>query len=503
MLQLAGRRQAGAESGAREVRRRLCADASVREFEIELADGEPSFWAFSDMAAFKGKKLTIEAGKSSAGQKALDAVVQSDDLKNADELYKEKLRPQIHFSSRRGWLNDPNGLVFSHGEYHLFYQHNPYGWDWGNMHWGHAVSKDLVHWQELPVALYPKQFGDWCFSGSAVVDKRNTAGFQKGTEDVIVAIYTSTGRGECIAYSNDDGRTFTDYEANPVVKHSGRDPKVVWYEPSRRWVMAVYDERDGSRGVAFHTSTDLKKWEFRSRIDGFYECPELFELPVDGDAKKTRWVLTAANNEYVLGTFDGKEFKAETKKLRGNQGDCLYAAQTFNNLPGDDGRRLQIGWAQVATPGMPFNQAMTFPTELTLRTTDDGVRLFANPAREIEKLHDKKHVWKDVVLKEGENPLKELHGELFHIRAEFEAQDAARCGFVIRGVPVEYDIKGKLRLEILVDRGLYEIFVNDGRVYVPRRVSPKDEDHTLSVFAKGGACKLNYLEVYELNSAWK
>ena len=501
------------KTGAAKVRVKFVVeDATVREFDIELAEGEPSFWAFCDVSAYKGKKLRIEAGKSSAGQKALDAVEQSDDLKNADDLYKEKLRPQLHFSSRRGWLNDPNGLVFSNGEYHLFYQHNPYGWDWGNMHWGHAVSKDLVHWKELPVALYPKKYGDWCFSGSAVVDKGNTAGFKKGKEDVLVAIYTSTGRGECIAFSNDDGRTFTDYEANPVVKHHGRDPKVFWHEASNQWVMAVYDEKGDSRGVAFHTSPDLKKWEFRSRVDGFYECPELFELPVDGDKKKTRWVLTAANNEYVLGTFDGKEFKAETKKLRGNQGDCLYAAQTFNNIPSDDGRRLQIGWAQVATPGLSFNQAMTFPTELTLRTTDDGVRLFANPAREIEKLHGKKHAWKDLTLKEGDNPLKDLRGELFHIRAEFEVQDTTRFGFSIRGIPIEYDAKGKspfqpangkLRLEILVDRGLYEIFANDGAVYIPRRANPKGDDQTLSVFAKGGAVKLTYLEVYELNSAWK
>ena len=157
---------------------------------------------------------------TSSGQDSGDlrAVVSSDTIQGAEDLYREKHRPQFHFSSRRGWNNDSNGLVFYQGEYHLYYQHNPYGWNWGNMHWGHAVSTDLVHWQELPIALYPRQFGDWCFSGSAVVDADNTGGFKAGEQDVIVAAYTSTGRGECIAYSNDQGRTFTDYPGNPVVK---------------------------------------------------------------------------------------------------------------------------------------------------------------------------------------------------------------------------------------------------------------------------------------------
>ena len=200
-------------------------EKTVREFEIELADGEPDFWVFDDFSEFKGKKLRIEVDDVPPDCKGLAAVEQGDAIKGGDDLYKEKHRPQFHFTSRRGWLNDPNGLVFSDGEYHLFYQHNPYGWDWGNMHWGHAVSPDLVHWKELPIALYPRRFGDWCFSGSAVVDKGNTSGFGVGDAKPLVAAYTSTGRGECIAYSNDRGRTLTEYKNDPVVKHAGRDPR--------------------------------------------------------------------------------------------------------------------------------------------------------------------------------------------------------------------------------------------------------------------------------------
>src|SRR5262249_26639977 len=192
-----------------------------------------------------------------AGGAALKKIEQSDEHKASEPLYTEKLRPQFHFSSRRGWLNDPNGLVYSRGEYHLYYQHNPFGWSEGNKYWGHAVSRDLVHWQELPIAISPKSYGDWVWSGSAVVDAANTAGWRKGEESVIVAAYTSTGRGECIAYSNDGGRTFADFEGNPVVTHTkgdGRDPRLLWYgaraDPSEKrdgsgvpghWVMAVYD----------------------------------------------------------------------------------------------------------------------------------------------------------------------------------------------------------------------------------------------------------------------
>ncbi len=299
-------------------------------------------------------------------------VGQADEIRGAENLYREKLRPQFHFTSRRGWNNDSNGLVFHKGLWHLYYQHNPYGVQWGNMHWGHAVSEDLVHWQELPIAIYPQRFDDWVFSGSAVVDVNNTSGFGREGQPAIVAAYTSTGRGECIVYSNDDGRTFTEFEGNPVVRHSGRDPKVIWYGPGRHWVMALYDEADNKRTIAFYTSQDLKKWEFASLIDGFFECPEIFELPVEGEDGQRRWVLYAADGDYLIGSFDGRVFTPESGKHRFSHGNCFYASQTYNNVPPEDGRRVQIAWGRVEMPGMPFNQMMLFPVELTLRRAGRG-----------------------------------------------------------------------------------------------------------------------------------
>jgi fructan beta-fructosidase len=441
----------------------------VREFEIELADEKPEFWAFLDVGAWKGKTLRLEA----AGP-GLDAITQGDAIRGDEPAQ----RPAFHFTSRRGWLNDPNGLVYHKGEWHLYYQHNPYGWSWGNMHWGHAVSKDLLRWEELPIAIYPPRFGDWAFSGSAVVDAANSSGFKSGEEDVLVGAFTSTGRGECVVYSNDRGRTWKEYEGNPVVKHRGRDPKLLWHAPTKRWVMAVYNEDEGKRRIAFHTSPDLKAWTFQSFIDGYFECPDLFELPLDGDASKNRWVLYAADGKFQLGAFDGKVFTPEGPKQTVWHGN-FYAAQTYDNVP--DGRRIQIGWAQNANfPGLPFNQQMTVPVELTLRTTEEGPRVFAWPVKEIESLRGGGSGSSSGPRQPGQTPFS-TEAERGDYRFRLQAEPVERFEIDVRGVPVVYDvakaelsckgkaaplkpIRGEIQLRILVDRGSIEIFGNEGRV---------------------------------------
>lgn len=488
------------------------------EFEIELAETEPDFWVFLDLAPFLGKTVTLQVDKLREDSTALERIEQSATIRGAETLYREPLRPQFHFTSRRGWNNDPNGLVFYAGEYHLFYQHNPYGWGWGNMHWGHAISADLVHWRELPIALYPHAFGDWVFSGSAVVDARNTGGFKSGTNDVLVAAYTSTGRGECIAYSNDRGRTWTEFAGNPVVRHAGRDPRLLWHEPSQRWVMAVYDEADGKRWIAFYTSADLRAWQYQSRIEGFFECPDLFELPVDGDAKNRKWVLTAASSEYRLGQFDGQRFTPETPMLPGHRGNAFYAAQTYSDVPPSDGRRIQIGWGQMPTPGMPFNQMMCFPCRLTLRTTPEGVRLCFEPVEELARLHAREHHWKDRALPPGENPLAAVTAELLHVRLTVAPGDASEVRLNLRGVPIVYRtataelsfanrkaalplVDGALQLEVLVDRTSVELFGNGGLLYMPVNVTVSPENRAHSLTATGHA-RIRSLDVYELTSAW-
>jgi fructan beta-fructosidase len=506
------------KTGAPKHRMRYVVDGkTVREFEIELADGEPDFWAFDDLGEFRGKRLTVEADGVAADSKDLAAVEVGDAIKGADDLYKEKRRPQFHFTSRRGWLNDPNGLVYSDGEYHLFYQHNPYGWDWGNMHWGHAVSKDLVHWTELPTALYPRAFGDWCFSGSAVVDEKNTSGFGTADKPPLVAAFTSTGRGECIVFSSDGGRTWAEYEKNPVVKHTGRDPRLLWHAKSKQWVMAVYDEFEGKQWIAFHTSPDLKEWTFQSRIEGFFECPDLFELPVDGSEGETKWVFSAADGKYLLGDFDGKAFTPDSKEKKQLWYGDFYAAQTYSNAP--DGRRVQVGWGRgIAFPGMPFNQQMTVPCRLTLRKADDGVRLFAEPVKELAALSPDNGFEAGGTLRDGAVTLKDKAGDLFDVTGEFKDEGAEAFGYTARGVAVTYDVKGqelscgkvaaplkpadgKVRLRVLVDRGSIEVFGNDGRVALSVGATFPDDDRTLKVFSRGGRVPFS-LEGHELKSAW-
>ena len=216
--------------------------------------------------------------------------------------YKEAYRPQFHFTPKTNWTNDPNGLIYYKGEYHLFFQHNPFGIDWGNMTWGHAISRDLVHWKQLPHALHPDELGT-IFSGSGVVDWNNTGGFQAGDESVLVNFYTSAGSHapkevpftQSIAYSNDRGRNWAKYEGNPVIEHivgSNRDPKVIWHEPTQKWVMALYlDQND----YALFGSTNLKEWTRLSDLQiPDTECPDIFELPVDDDPDNTKWVFWGA-----------------------------------------------------------------------------------------------------------------------------------------------------------------------------------------------------------------
>lgn len=508
------------KTGGQRTRAKLLLDGKpVRQFDVELSTAaDASFTAFVDVSAWKGKSLTFDAGRIVDGELKLQDVSQSDEIPNAEKVYKETHRPQFHFTSRVGWLNDPNGLVYYKGEWHLFYQHNPYGWNWGNMHWGHAVSSDLLHWKELGDKLFPwADAKGACFSGSALVDAKNTAGFKTGNEDVLVAAFTDTGAGEAIAYSNDRGRTWTLPDFNPVVKHRGRDPKVEWHAPTNRWVMAVYNEREESRGIAFHTSTNLKDWKFESRIAGYYECPDLFELPVDGDAKNSKWVLHAADGKYVLGRFDGRKFEPEHEGKRQVWYGNFYAPQSYSNAP--DNRRVQIGWARgVAFPGMPFNQQMTVPVDLTLRNTDDGVRMFAEPAPELKSLRAETKRLGETAL--GEEPASIADaGELLDVTAEFRPGKTGRVVVRVRGQEVVYDAgeatlicgataplkpeDGVVTLRILADRGSVEVFGNSGRVALSHGVLLDAKKKDVDVFTRGGKATLLRLESHRLNSVWK
>lgn len=475
----------------------------------------------------------------------------------ATPLYGETYRPQFHFTPTKGWTNDPNGMVYYKGEYHLFFQHNPFGTAWGNMTWGHALSKDLVHWQQLPNALEPDALGTM-FSGSAVVDWENTTGFRTGKEKPLVAIYTAAGdtspasKGQpftqCIAYSNDRGRTWIKYAGNPVLKHivgGNRDPKVIWHAPTHRWIMALYL---GGSTYALYASPDLKTWTKLQDVvmPDCSECPDFFPLPVSGPTAVSRtkasdagsaanalaaadnrnantdpskWVFTSASGRYLVGEFDGQKFTPEAGPLQVDYGANYYAVQTYSDIQPEDGRRIQIAWMSGGRyPKMPFNQQMSFPCTLTLRRTADGLRLYRWPVAEISRLYAGEHRYSNLTVHTGANPLHGLSGEPWDIEAEFEVRDALAFGLRVRGQEIRYSVQdgtltcldrtaplkpesGRVRLRVLADRTSLEVFGNGGRVSLTSCFLPRQKDRSLEVYASNGTVKLVSLKVRALRPA--
>jgi len=443
--------------------------------------------------------------------------------------YSELHRPQVHFSPRENWTNDPNGLVYYKGEYHLFFQHNPVSVKWGNMTWGHAVSTDLLHWTQLDHAIEPDELGT-IFSGSAVVDRNNTGGFKTGDEDVLVAFYTSAGSHadppvpftQSIAYSNDRGRNWSKFAGNPVIEHvrsDNRDPKVIWHEPTSRWVLALYlDQNDYS----LYASENLVDWTHLQdlTLPGVTECPDFFELPVDGDASNSRWVYWGADGGYLLGTFDGERFEPDGEVLKAEFAKNGYAAQTYSDIPDEDGRRIQISWMRGGKyPAMPFNQQMSIPVGLRLRTTSDGIRLQRNPIREIETLCDGTESFRNIDIAKDTPFIPDTRHDCFDIHLELEIENEDRCGITIQGHKLEYSpvqqelkcfgrvgpvrpVDKRIPLRLIVDRTSIEVFAEDGAVVFSCCYLPEACDHPIEVYSEGTTL-IASLVIHELRSIWR
>ncbi len=485
-----------------------------REFPVQLAEDSINYWIYIDVTEFKGKSITLN---SPASSKSLSRICQDDQINGSDSLYKESNRPQFHFTVKRGWSNDINGPIFYNNKYHLFWQSFPFGlsWNTGFMYWGHAVSKDLLHWTELPPAMMMDSLGSpW--SGSSVIDKNNDGGFGK---DALILFYTAYDRVsnkqvQCIAYSTDNATTFKRYIGNPVIdsnlemdSNDTRDPHVFWHEPSKHWVMVLL-EKDG---MSFYNSTDLKKWEKQSHFKGLWECPDFFELAVDGNDKNKKWVLHGGSPEYMIGTFDGMKFTPESPKLRyceeagEDQGDLLYASQSFANMT--DNRRVQMAWGRIQHPGMPFTQMVLFPTEFTLKSTPNGIRLIANPIMEIEKLHQKSHEWKSATTSEVNQELAKIKRGPLHIKLNFNLEKGNSLRLFYQGNELlnllSNDIlDGENTLEILLDKTVAEIFINSGTRYLVKNLPKARNNDGLWFDSEKYGPTINHLEVYEMKSIW-
>jgi len=314
-----------------------------------------------------------------------------------------------------------------------------------------------------------------------------------------------------IAYSLDHGRTWQFYAKNPILVHRERDPKVFWYAPGHHWVMMLY----GDSQYHILTSTNLLSWQDEHHpIKDSYECPDFFELPVDGDHDQMKWVLIQGNGNYSIGTFDGTEFKEETGRRACDVGPNFYATETWANTETGDGRRIQTAWMRGSNfPNMPFNQQLSFPCELTLHRTPDGLRVFRQPISEIARLHNGEDAWTNRTVQANEELPLEPAGQLFHLKLAATIPDGARLTFNLRGVPVVLTskavacgtdpatVQGHIQqVEILLDRGSIEVFANQGEISLTRYVLPGENG--LSVKAEGGNITLTSLTIYPLNSAW-
>lgn len=415
--------------------------------------------------------------------------------------YTEKFRPQYHYSPERNWMNDPNGLVYYEGEYHLFYQHTPFATqpDFEKMHWGHAVSSDLIYWEELPPALPPGEDGS-IFSGSAVVDHHNTSGFFDEDGSGLVAIYTNNGNNtqpgkpqvQSIAYSKDKGRTWTKYEGNPVLFPDTtidfRDPKVFWHEETSKWIMslAVQDR------VEFYTSPNLKEWTFSSAFGtdaigthrGIYECPDLFSIGVDGDPNNKKWVLILSVGDrngvnpndpeppaggsgmmYFVGSFDGETFIPDEPIFSIHDvkwidhGSDFYAAVTWNNIPAEDGRKLWIGWMNNwryagTLPTDNWRGNASIPRELKLKTYREGLCLVQEPVEELRRICSPLATLENITVVPGTNPLDDITINKAELIAEFEIGTATEFGFKVRKSADEETVVGydTVTMKLFVDR---------------------------------------------------
>lgn len=512
--------------------RHTCLNLLVGEKIVRSATGWNSdrFVAASwDVRPWAGQEAQIQIVDEASGgwgHLNVDHIVQTDQPERrpvtTQPLYQETHRPQFHFTARQwtmdrlhpgmrqeGWLNDLNGLVYHDGEYHLFAQR------W-NKCWIHAVSTNLVHWTELEPAFWEEQLDSGVQSGTCVVDFKNVSGL--GTDPrqpPMIAFWSrNDNRTHCISYSLDRGRTWRHYGKNPLLVFPERDPKVFWHAPTARWVMFLYGEVNKERLYHIFTSTNLLSWrDEKHPIKNSFECPDFFQLPVDGDRGRMKWVLVRGDGKYSLGEFNGAEFKEETEQFESDSGPNFYATQTWEGAPG--GRRVQTAWMQGGTyPEMPFNQQVTFPRELTLRTTPAGPRLFRQPVRELEQLHARQESWTSRTLNPGQSLALVPAGDIFRLQAELSLDDSATLSLNVRGSRLTFtrqamSCSAKLvplsaplaNLDLLIDRTSIETFANDGAASMSKCFLPAESGISLRV--TGGRAAIKQLRLVHLKPAWR
>lgn len=530
----------------------LVKNQMVSVMNVRLAVDKVDYWVPYEIAGLDVASTLLDIQGIKEDAVCWEEMKLSDSF---DKQNREKYRPVYHFTPEYGWMNDPNGMVYKDDEYHLFYQYNPYGSMWGNMHWGHATSKDLIHWEHLPIAIVPDGLGT-IFSGSCVVDENNTSGFGKGA---IVAFYTSAGRSQTqsMAYSLDNGRTFHKYSGNPVVTSNVRDfrdPKVFWHEDTKKWVMILAVGQE----MQLYSSPNLKEWTYESSFGeeqgahgGVWECPDLIQLPIKGTDRK-KWVLICNLNpggpfggsatQYFVGKFDGHRFVNESpgKTKWMDFGRDHYATVTWSNAP--SGRTIALAWMSNwdyanQVPTMQYRSANSVPRDLFLYEQDGETYLASVPSDELLTLRNKpvkKGGFKVNKSREMKNLLKNNEGT-YEIELKVEDVQAKKFGFQlynskgeqvsclfdlekkqfsmdrnqsgetsfsdrfasVTSAPIK--IQDKYVLRLLIDKSSIEIFEGDGRFVMTNLVFPDEPYNHLRFDVEGGSFKVESMNVYKLN----
>lgn len=524
----------------------------MRTLNVRLAIHKVDYFVPVDLSGYADQPITFNFQRIPESALCWKEMKLSDRF---DASNREKHRPAYHFSPAWGWMNDPNGMVYKDGEYHLFYQYNPYGSMWGNMHWGHAISKDLIHWEHQPVAIAPDALGT-IFSGSCVVDKDNTAGFGAGA---IVAFYTSASdrQTQSMAYSLDNGRTFKKYDRNPILtstQRDFRDPKVFWHKESNKWIMVLAVGQE----MQLYSSPDLKDWTYESSFGegqgahaGVWECPDLIELPVKGTELR-KWVLICNINpggpfggsatQYFVGTFDGKQFVNESPALTKwmDYGKDHYATVTWSNAPED--RKIALAWMSNweyanNVPTLQYRSANSVPRDLALYTKNGQTYLSSTPSPEMLRLRGKarkKGTFKvdrshevdpilpdptgayEIEIKLKNNGADIMSFQLFNSKGEevemhynlldntftmdrrnSGATDFSKTFATATSAPISAAKEYTLRL--LVDNCSIEAFDGNGEFVMTNLVFPEEPYNRMSFNARGGAFAVTSLTVYPLD----
>ena len=484
------------------------------------------------------------------------------EFQTANPMVLAHYRPLFHFTPNENWTNDPNGLVQYKGKYHLFYQYNPYGILWGHMSWGHAISEDLIHWEHQPIAIY-EEGNEMIFSGSAVVDKENSSGFCTGEEGCLVAIYTSHLEGQAqyqsLAFSNDEGKTWTKYEKNPVLDiglKDFRDPKVFWYEPGKKWVMVVSVPLEHK--VRFYQSVNLKDWQLTGEfgnqgdVSKIWECPDLVHIPVEG-TELYKWVLIISSGskygdftgmQYFLGEFDGEKFIPDQRPSQAewiDYGKDFYAAVTYNNLP-EGMNPILIGWVNNwryanSIPTYPWRGMMSIPRTLTLRKNESDYDLIQIPVASYYEYIStgEKYEFKGHEIQYCDQLLANISAGSYLLKIEFENLEAEEFGIDLlmdgrKKTRIGYSVKdralfinrqesgnveftdtfasiesapldlkeGYLKMDIIVDQSVIELFASDGERVFTDQVFPDSTQVGMQLYSLKGRTRVINLELFKV-----